>query len=67
MRNWMKELRKSRKLTQKELAEIVNVSRTLITEIENGKADPSVKTAKAIAKELEFDWTEFFKEAKHSA
>jgi len=32
----------------------------MVTEIENGNANPSVKVAKKIAAVLGFDWTRFF-------
>ena len=61
MRTWLKELRlKSRSMTQKQLATLVGISRTMITEIENGNANPSVEVAKRIAAVLGFDWTRFF-------
>lgn len=63
MRTWLKELRlKSRSMTQKQLATLVGISRTMITEIENGKANPSVEVAKRIAAVLGFDWTRFFED-----
>ena len=63
MRTWLKELRtKSSNMTQKELAARVGISRTMITEIENGKANPSVEVAKRIATVLGFDWTRFFED-----
>ena len=34
----------------------------MITEIENGNANPSVKVAKKIAAVLGFDWTMFFED-----
>lgn len=63
MRHWLKELRKeSGNMTQKQLAEKVGISRTMITEIENGNANPSVKVAKRIAAVLGFDWTRFYED-----
>jgi DNA-binding XRE family transcriptional regulator len=63
MRHWLKELRKeSSDMTQKELANKVGISRTMITEIENGNANPSVKVAKRIAAVLGFDWTRFYED-----
>lgn len=47
-------------MTQQKLAYECGISRTMITEIENGNATPSVETAKSIAKVLGFDWTRFF-------
>ena len=61
MRRWLKELRyKSNNMTQGQLAEKVGISRTMITEIENGNANPSVEVAKKIAAVLGFDWTRFY-------
>jgi DNA-binding XRE family transcriptional regulator len=63
MRHWLKELRKeSSDMTQKELAKKVGISRTMITEVENGNANPSVKVAKRIAAVLGFDWTRFYED-----
>lgn len=61
MRCWLKKLRnKSNNMTQEQLAKIVGISRTMITEIENGNANPSVEVAKKIAAVLGFDWTLFY-------
>lgn len=63
MRIWLKELRcKSNNLTQEQLAKEVGISRTMITEIENGNANPSVEVAKKIAAVLSFDWTLFYQD-----
>lgn len=61
VRQWLKELRqRSNNLTQEQLAKMVGISRTMITEIENGNANPSVEVAKKIAAVLGFDWVKFF-------
>jgi putative transcriptional regulator len=63
MRHWLKELRcKSNNLTQEQLAKQAGISRTMITEIENGNANPSVEVAKKIAAVLGIDWTKFFED-----
>ena len=63
MRYWLKELRcKSNNLTQEQLAKQAGISRTMITEIENGNANPSVEVAKKIASVLGFNWTRFFED-----
>lgn len=62
MRSWLKELRHKSHLTQEQLAKMVGISRTMVTEIENGNANPSVKVAKKIAAVLGFDWTRFFED-----
>lgn len=62
MREWFKKIRVSKKMTQAEVAILAGCSRSLVTDIENGKATPSIKTAKTLAKIFEFDWTIFFQE-----
>ena len=58
----LKEVRKSKGLTQKELAAKCDVQRTTVTMIETGENLPSVQLAKKLAEVLEIDWTEFFNE-----
>ena len=62
MRAWMKSARKAQNLTQEELAKKAKCSRPMITDIENGNATPSIKTAKAVASFLGVHWTAFFTE-----
>lgn len=63
MRNWLKAIRcESNKLTQEQVAKMAGISRTMVTEIENGNANPSVDVAKRITAALGFDWTRFFEE-----
>lgn len=49
MKNHIKDLRKSAKLSQEELAKICKVSRQTINAIENNKYDPSLQLAFDIA------------------
>nr|RDS94083.1 XRE family transcriptional regulator [Cereibacter sphaeroides f. sp. denitrificans] len=49
MRVRLKELRKSKGLTQEQLADIVGSSKSYISEIESGKKFPSGRLLKAIA------------------
>lgn len=60
MRNWLKEIRKSKNLTQEQLSEKVKISRAFLTQLELNKRNPSVQTAMKIAKVLEFNWTRFY-------
>lgn len=60
MRQWLKELRLEKGLTQNEVAEKCNVERAYYTMIETGARNPSVNVAMSIAEALEFDWTIFF-------
>jgi len=45
MKNRVKELRKTKKMTQEELADVIGVSRQTINAIEKEKFDPSLPTA----------------------
>lgn len=60
MRDWFTELRKKANLTQQNIADEVGITRQMISAIENGDADPSVTTAKALGDLLHFSWTRFF-------
>ena len=59
-RQWLKDLRLQKGLTQTQVAEKGNFARTYYTMVENGVRTPSVKMAKDIGEVLEFDWTKFF-------
>ncbi|MEG0309119.1 MAG: helix-turn-helix transcriptional regulator [Clostridium sp.] len=50
MENKIQELRKSKKITQEELAQMCGVSRQTIISLENGKYNPSILLAHKIAK-----------------
>ncbi len=50
MKNRVKELRKNKKLTQEELADLIGISRQAINAIEKEKFDPSLPTAFKMAK-----------------
>ena len=52
MKNKIKELRKSMKISQQELADRCNVTRQTINAIENEKYDPSLQLAFDLAKNL---------------
>ncbi|MDM5217302.1 helix-turn-helix transcriptional regulator [Bacillus velezensis] len=59
-RNWLKHIRLSKGLTQKEVANKANIARTTYASIEQGERNARVPTAKAIANVLDFKWTLFF-------
>lgn len=52
--------RKTKDLTQQEMADLIGISRQYYNDIENGKRKPSVSTAKKIEGVLGVDWTIFF-------
>lgn len=60
----VKEYRLKKNLSQRELAELVNRDRTLISQIERGVALPSVSTGKDIAEVLGFDWPKIFEDKR---
>lgn len=61
MRKWLIELRKKKKFTQSDLAMKIGITRQQISAIERG-SNPSVKTAKAIARICKFDWRKFYQD-----
>ena len=56
----IKEIRKSKSLTQPALAELVNVDSKYISRIETGNSYPSLDTLEGIAKALSVDVKELF-------
>lgn len=60
-KEFLREKRIQKNLTQNDLAKLIKKDRTLITKIENGDANPSVETAKSLGNILEIDWTIFFR------
>lgn len=60
MKNHIKTLRKSAKLSQKELAKLCKVSRQTINAIENDKYDPTLQLAFTLASELKTTVDELF-------
>lgn len=65
-RDWLREVRKEKGMTQGEVAELAEISRTYYVQIENDKyrKNPTPCTAKKIAKILGFNWTIFFENSK---
>lgn len=65
VRDWLKQIRLSKNLTQKQVADRAGIARTTYASIEQGERNAGVPTAKAIAKVLGFHWTLFFDEGLH--
>lgn len=60
MKNHIRELRKSAKLSQEELAKLCKVSRQTVNAIENDKYDPTLRLSFDIANELDTTVDELF-------
>ena len=58
--------RKSLKMTQAQLADAVGMSRTVLSNLENGTFKPSVDQMEALAEVLGFEVTEMFLEEEKS-
>lgn len=57
----IREIRKSKKLSIVELADLVGVSKSLISQVERGDVFPSLSTLEKISSALEVDISQFFK------
>jgi len=62
-RDWLIKLRGN--LTQQQVADMANISRSYYTGIETGLRNASVSAAKAIGQALNFKWTKFFEDECH--
>lgn len=60
MRDWLLIIRKKKGMQPKQIAEAAGISPQAYWYIETGARNPSVETAKKIAKVLKFKWTKFF-------
>ncbi len=59
-RNWLKELRKAKKIKLTDISKKSGITVTYYKYIENGLRRPSPQVAQKIAKILDFDWKLFF-------
>ena len=62
MRQWLREIRKSQRYSQREIAKISGISQTYYSAIETGDRGLNVETAMKIAKALDFPWVRFYEE-----
>jgi putative transcriptional regulator len=60
VKNKIKQFREEKKISQQELAELLNVSRQTINSIENGKFDPSLNLTIQIVRFFKKDLEEIF-------
>lgn len=63
----LKEKRIQKGMTQQEVADAVGIAKPTYCNIEQGKRSMRVRTAKKIARTLDFDWTELYEEEKKEA
>ena len=63
-RHWLKQIRETKGLEQKDIALKINKTQACYSYIENGNRNPSVELAQKIADVLDFDWTLFFPKKK---
>ena len=59
-RAWLKEKREDKKLTMREVADKAGIAECYYSQIESGKRNVPVNTAKAIGAALGFDWQKFY-------
>jgi transcriptional regulator with XRE-family HTH domain len=59
--NNLKIIRTAKNITQSELAELVNVDKSFVSNIENGKNNPTLSTIASLAKALKVPVDELFK------
>ncbi|WP_067924782.1 helix-turn-helix transcriptional regulator [Alicyclobacillus shizuokensis] len=62
---WLERIRKSKGMTQEQVAVRAGVSRQYIGMLEGGHRKPSVPIAKRIANVLEIPWTIFYADQCH--
>lgn len=66
MRTWLRQIRLLKGLTEADVALAAGIAQPFYHNIEFGNKNPSVATAKAIAKCLGFDWTLFYPDTKEA-
>lgn len=59
----MARLRKEKRMTQAELAQILGISQRMVAACEVGERRPSAELAQRIGAELGFPWTRFFEKS----
>lgn len=60
----IREIRKACNLTMKQISEQTGISESMLSLIESGKRNPSVRVAKQIASVLGIDWTRFYDDSE---
>ena len=60
VRAWLANIRKEKNLTMCQVATEAGISECYYSQIESGKRNVPVNTAKSIATVLKFDWKKFY-------
>jgi putative transcriptional regulator len=60
LKNYLKEVRSEKKLSQQELADMVGVSRNTISSLETGQYEPNAKLALVLAIALDMKFEDLF-------
>ncbi|HCW72461.1 MAG TPA: XRE family transcriptional regulator [Clostridiaceae bacterium] len=60
----IRKYRRKRNLTQKQLGELLELSNTYLSDIENNRTNPSIKTLKKVAKALEVSYIELLEDTE---
>ena len=66
-RQWLREARNNKEMSQKCVSDSVGIAQPFYHQIENGERRPSVETAKKIAAVLGFSWVRFFEDEEKGA
>ena len=67
MRTWVREARKAKGLSEKNVADEVGISQPAYHWIEEGKKNPRPETAKRIGAVLGIPWVRFYEDEEESA
>lgn len=67
MRSWLRSIREIKGMSEKQVADLCEISQPAYHMIEHGSKNPSVATAQRIARVLGFDWTLFYPEPSRKA
>lgn len=60
----MARIRKDKRMTQAELAQICGVTQRMIAAVEGGERRPGIELAQRIGEELGFSWTLFYEQGR---
>ncbi len=62
MRDWVRDARLEKGMTQRQVADASGISESFYSQIETDQRNPSPQHAQSIARALGLDWTRFYRE-----